>query len=108
MSWTIETTTDGKMSASFEGHLDGKDGSASARKFVEVLGSDVRDVVLNVRKMSSYDKEARQAWQEGLWPQRKQIRSIHVIGANTLIRMGAILIGVFLGARTSFSDDGDL
>ena len=54
-------------------------------------------MVWDAAGMTGYDGEARKFWQEGLEELRPRIRAIHLISESKLIRMGASVVGMFLG-----------
>jgi hypothetical protein len=83
----------------FEGYLDGESGLASARAVADVLeaSSTAVGLVLDVGAMSGYAPEARRAWQETLAPHHTKLRHARTRGASTLVRMGATVVGLFLG-----------
>jgi hypothetical protein len=47
--------------------------------------------------MSGYAPDARRAWQDTLAPHRTKLRNVRTRGATTLVRMGATVVGLFLG-----------
>jgi len=88
--------------ATFEGHLDADAGRASAEQFARAVAGRPCDVVWDVRQMTGYDAAARAGWQEAVWPNRHNIRSLAVVGASTLIKAGAVMLAVFIGAPWRF------
>ena len=90
----------------FQSRVSAADGAAAADRFLTLLGADTVDVTFDVRGVAGYDSGARAAWQEKVWPVRKQVRSLHFVGTSAVTRMGATLFGMALGVPTSF-DDGD-
>ena len=92
------------MTAKFDGHLSTEEGQASAEAFSEKLEIP-RDVIFDVRKMQGYESGARRAWQQTLWPLRDHILSLTVVGGNALVRMGATVLGTFLGLSVTFTDE---
>ncbi len=60
-------------------------------------------VVADLREMTGYETESRQAWQEALRKHRKGIRGLVLVGARSpLIRMGAAAVGAFAAIRVRF------
>jgi hypothetical protein len=60
-------------------------------------------VVADLREMTGYETESRQAWQEVLRKHRKGIRTLVLVGARSpLIRMGAAAVGAFAAIRVRF------
>jgi len=76
--------------------VDAASGAASARRFVEVLGARSMHLVFDTRTVAAYGG-ARKAWQNVIWPHRAQIKSLSVISASKLTRMGATMFGAFVG-----------
>jgi hypothetical protein len=54
--------------------------------------------------MTGYEMGSRIAWQNALWPLRRNILSIEVIGGNTIVRLGAVGLSSLLGVPALFSD----
>jgi hypothetical protein len=54
-------------------------------------------LVLDVERMTGYASSARRAWQEALAPHRARLREVRTRRASSLVRMGATVIGLFLG-----------
>ena len=103
--WTMVVSTDGRrVEVTFSGHLSASDGAESAEAFRHALGAAPRDVVWDVRAMSGYDGAARDAWGKALWPVRSAIRSLTVIGAKGLVRVGATFLAVLLGVPYEIRD----
>lgn len=95
--WTMDVSTDGhRVDVTFSGHLTAAEGTESAEAFRRILSQTPRDVVWDVRAMSGYDGAARDAWGKTLWPVRGSIRSLTVIGARGLMRIGATFLAVLL------------
>ncbi|HLA76839.1 MAG TPA: STAS/SEC14 domain-containing protein [Vicinamibacteria bacterium] len=99
MAWSIEVAPDsGRVLVTFRGHLAAEDGRASAQAFHDALATGPRDVVWDLREMADYEGEARAAWQKALWPVRKNVKSLAVVGARPLIRFGAVFLASLIGA----------
>jgi hypothetical protein len=104
VSWQIVTSKDGScIVVAFDGWLSTAEGGASAAAFVEALRRGPADVVWDVRKMTGYDTGARLAWQQALWPLRRNIRGIEVLGGSPLVRLGALTLTTLLGVSVRFS-----
>jgi hypothetical protein len=101
-SFSIRVDSSGRIVASFKGHLAAEDGELAAHRVAELLSGEPSDVTFDVREMTSYDSAARVAWQQALWPKRDRLRSIEVLGGNSIIRMGAAAIGLFLGVPVTY------
>ncbi len=71
--------------------------AASLGELGRALAAGPRELVWNVRAMSGYEAGAREAWQHVMWPSRKQIRSIKLIGGPGLVRVGATFLAVLIG-----------
>jgi len=86
------------MTFVFEGQLSTAEGTESAAELERELARGERDLVWNVREMAGYDAGAREAWQRVMWPNRKRIRSLKLIGGSGLVRVGATFLAVLIGA----------
>jgi hypothetical protein len=93
-----------RVTVTFQGHLAPDDGIASAQAFGDVIRAGQVDVVWDLREMSGYDSEAREAWQEAVWPNRGNIRSLTLVGARPAIRVGALMLAMFIGAPWKFTE----
>ena len=77
-----------------------QEGIKSAEAFCAALRShEAVPVVFDIREMTGYDREARVAWQEHLYPMRDRILCIEVRGGNSLVKMGASVLALALGVR---------
>jgi hypothetical protein len=83
----------------FEGYLSADEGRTSARAVARAVADAPAPVelLLDVAAMAGYATEARRAWQTALSPHRDKLRGIRTRGASTIIRMGATVLGLFLG-----------
>ncbi len=98
MPWHHEQSPDGScLTFVFEGQLSATEGAESAAELGRALAAGPRELVWNVRAMSGYEAGAREAWQHVMWPSRKQIRSIKLIGGPGLVRVGATFLAVLIG-----------
>jgi len=88
-----------RVIAVFAGHLSDEDGKASAAQFSNAIGNDEVEAVFDIVDMDSYEPEARQAWQKTLWPVRKRIRQIILVGGGPLVRIGGMLLATALSAK---------
>ena len=89
----------------FSGRLTKEEGEASSQAFRSAVESEPSNVTWDVRHMTGYESGARIAWQKQLWPVRSHLKSIRVVGGNTLVRLGATTLGLALGIPISFSED---
>jgi hypothetical protein len=90
----------------FDGKLLAEEGVTSARAFSEaLLPHDSVEAVWDIRRMTGYERAAREAWQSALWPLRHKIRNIVVVGGTPLVRIGATTIGLALGIQIAFEDE---
>lgn len=106
MSWRIATSADGSnIVMTFDGWLSSAEGLTSAAAFADALKRGQADVAWDVRKMTGYDTGARIAWQQTLWPLRKNIRRVEVIGGSSWVRLGALTLTTLLGVSVHFSGD---
>lgn len=105
MGWNVIPAPDeGRVTAVFEGHLDAEAGRASAEEFRGAFSGDALEVVWDVSRMTSFDGGARSAWAEAVWPIRSQIKSLKVIGAKGMVRIGATFLALALGTPHEFVD----
>lgn len=107
MGWNVVVDTDrGRVTAVFEGHLTGDEGVASAAAFREAFDDRALDVVWNVTTMTGFDGQARNAWAEAVWPLRRHIKSLKVVGARGIVRVGATFLALLLGKPHEFVEPG--
>lgn len=100
MSFALhDDASSGRLVATFDGYLEAGEGLRSARVFAKALAPAPRDIVFDIRRMNGYHNDARRHWQSALWPVRKRIRSLTVVGGNAIVRMGAAALGLALGIR---------
>jgi hypothetical protein len=98
MPWQHDLSPDGsRVSFVFDGHLSGPEGTASAEALGRALAGGPCDLLWNVRGMTGYDAAAREAWQHVMWPNRKRIRSLKLVGGHGLVRVGATFLAVLIG-----------
>jgi hypothetical protein len=94
---------------SFDGKLTAEEGAASAKAFAEAASPHEKvDAVWDIRRMTGYERAAREAWQSTLWPLRQKIRRVTVVGGKPLVRLGATTLGLALGVQISFRDELDV
>ena len=76
----------------------------AAREFAELIGDKQLDVVVDLNKMTGYSTGARVAWQQGFYPFRKQMRELSIVARqlSAIIRMGATVVGAFIGVPVRF------
>jgi len=104
MTWhLVRSQGGGTIVVAFEGWLGAEEGAASADAFVEALRCGPADVVWDVRRMTGYDTAARVTWQHKLWPLRRNIRRIEVLGGNPWVRLGALTLTTMLGVVVHFT-----
>jgi len=108
VSWTVtpEPAHD-RVTAVFEGHLDAEAGAASAAAFREAFTGPPLEVCWDVTRMTGFDGRARAAWAEVLWPARKRIKGLKVIGAKGIVRVGATFLALLLGTPYEFVDSNE-
>jgi hypothetical protein len=106
MGWQMSVSADGgQLVAVFEGELTTEEGIASAEAFRSALAERSLDVVWDLTRMSGYETGAREAWQRVIWPLRGQIRSLKVVGARGLVRVGAVFLALLLGRPWEMASD---
>ena len=109
MEWKVWKDDAGWVRARFTGKLTTSGGSDSADEFLAVLGQDAAPVVFDISEMDGYESGARSAWQQALWPHRRKIQSITLVGGNAITRMGGQILGLALGvAVTSIKSTDEL
>jgi hypothetical protein len=108
MGWkVIPEPAHDRVTAVFEGHLDAEAGEASASAFREALAGRPLDVSWDVTHMTGFDGRARSAWAEVVWSTRGQIKSLKVIGAKGIVRVGATFLALLLGKPHEFVDSDE-
>jgi hypothetical protein len=108
MGWqVIPEPVHDRVPAVFEGHMAGEAGEASAAAFREALLGRPLDVCWDVTHMTGFDGRARTAWAEAVWPNRRQIKSLKVIGAKGMVRAGATFLAMLLGKPHEFVDSDE-
>jgi hypothetical protein len=99
--WWVEHRT-GTVEVGFRGLLDGPSGQASAAAVAGLLDRGPVALRIQVGNMTGYLPEARQAWTTALWPRRKSISSMTLVGGNALVKMGGAALGLALGIPVVF------
>ena len=100
MTFSITRNHDkGRVTAVFAGHLNDQEGVDSAAQFSKAMGQEEVEAVFDIVDMQSYAPEARQAWQKALWPARRQIRQIILVGGGPLVRIGGVLLAGALSIK---------
>ena len=108
MGWkVIPEPAHDRVTAVFEGHLDAEAGEASAAAFREAFTGSPLDVCWDVTRMTGFDSRARAAWAEVVWSTRGQIKSLKVIGAKGIVRVGATFLALLLGKPYEFVDSDE-
>jgi len=104
VSWRVIPPTEGRpeVTAVFEGHLSAEEGAASAAAFRGAFAEAPVAVVWDVTRMAGFDAGARSAWAEAVWPIRSQIKSLRIIGARGMVRIGATFLALLLGKPYEF------
>jgi len=107
VTWNVTRDRESnEVIAVFEGHLGAEDGVASAAQFREAFKEEALDVVWDVTGMTGFDGGARSAWAEAVWPIRSQIKSLKIIGARGIVRVGATFLALLLGKPYAFVEPG--
>jgi hypothetical protein len=106
MAWRIDPPTDQNpvVVAVFDGYLDAREGEASAAAFRAALSDKMLAVVWDLTKMAGFDGGARTAWADVVWPIRKQISRLTIVGARGMTRVGATFLVLLLGTPHEFVD----
>ena len=94
----------GRLTVVFDGHLSSEEGATSAAAFREALEEAQLDVVWDVSRMTGFDGDARNAWAQATWPVRANIKSLRIIGAKGIVRVGATFLALLLGKPHEFVD----
>jgi len=104
-TWTLTFSADGsRLNIVFTGRLSEEEGARSAEAFRKALSEAPRHVVWDLTAMSGYDAAARDNWAKAVWPVRSFIKSLTVVGARGLIRVGATFLAVLLGIPHEMRD----
>ncbi|HEX6274095.1 MAG TPA: hypothetical protein VFZ53_13695 [Polyangiaceae bacterium] len=76
----------------------------AADRFLEVLGSNTVDLVVDVGNVTGYASGARRAWQERFYPVRKQLKRLLIVGSNipSMVRMAATVVAAVTGVPVRF------
>jgi hypothetical protein len=106
MAWKIVPPTDKNPAVVvvFDGYLDAREGEASAVAFRAALADKTLAVVWDLTRMAGFDGGARTAWADAVWPIRKQISRLTIVGARGMTRIGATFLVLLLGAPHEFVD----
>jgi hypothetical protein len=91
------------VAAVFDGTLSAEGGSTSATAFRAAFRGAPLAVVWDVTHMAGFDGAARSAWAEAVWPIRGQIKSLKIIGAKGMVRVGATFLALLLGKPYEFA-----
>lgn len=85
------------------GHFTAESAEDATEQFRTMIGTDVIRFIVDLGKMTGYDKAARVRWTEVLRPLKEQIDIIYFIGeAPPLIRMAASAVALAVGIRMRF------
>jgi hypothetical protein len=102
--WTVSELAKGIV-ITCRGHDKERTVSAAVNRFEEVARGRSGDfsIFADLREMTGYESESRQAWQTAFARHRKRVDSLVLIGARSpLIRMGAAAVGAFAGIPVRF------
>lgn len=58
---------------------------------------DAITMIWDAAEMNGYETEARTLWQQGMAELRPRIHAIHLVADSAIIRMGAAVVGMFIG-----------
>jgi hypothetical protein len=97
MAWTTWLDTDGNIRVRIEGYLDKVEGQQAMQSVVGLLGPQPRDLVFEASAMLGYRRGVRSACQAALLEHRASVRSIALVGGNSVVRMGSSVIAMSLG-----------
>jgi hypothetical protein len=104
-TWQVRLDpADERILVSFSGHLSGAEGGRSAAALVSFMADRELDLVLDVHRMTGYDRAARKSWEKALWPRRRNIRHMTVLGGSAVVKLGAMMLGAALGVRVTSTD----
>jgi len=102
--WTVSELAKGIL-ITCRGHDKEGTVSAAVDLFGELVAKRSGDfsIFADLREMTGYESQSRQAWQTVFARHRKRIDSLILIGARSaLIRMGAAAVGAFAGIPVRF------
>jgi hypothetical protein len=107
MTWNVTRDRESnEVVAVFVGHLGAEEGVASAAQFRDAFDERPLDVVWDVTHMTGFDGGARAAWAEAVWPLRSRIKSLKIIGAKGIVRVGATFLALLMGRPYEFVEPG--
>jgi hypothetical protein len=75
----------------------------AARSALDEVRAALRDrgdkinMVWDAAEMTGYETEARTLWQQGMAELKSRIHAIHLVADSAIIRMGAAVVGMFIG-----------
>jgi hypothetical protein len=86
------------------GFATGEKSKKACAEFIELLGKKKVDFVADLDKVTGYESDARQVWQECLRSVRSQIGYILVVGRKIppMVRMAATVVAAFTGVPIRF------
>jgi hypothetical protein len=104
MGWKVLPPSKSRAAvvAVFDGYLSAEQGKASSAAFRAAFGDDRREVVWDVTGMTGFDGAARVAWADVVWPVRKRISRLQIIGATGVVKVGALFLALLLRAPFEF------
>jgi hypothetical protein len=102
--WRVSELASGIL-ITCRGHDKERTVSLAVERFEELVARRSGDfsIFADLREMTGYESESRQAWQTVFARHRQRIDSLILIGARSaLIRMGAAAVGAFAGIPVRF------
>jgi len=104
MGWKVTPPSDGNpvVEVVFDGHLTAEEGADSAAAFRAAFGREPLEVVWDVSNMAGFDARARTIWAETVWPLRRRVSRLRIVGARGVIRVGATFLALLLGKPYEF------
>ncbi|HET6585027.1 MAG TPA: hypothetical protein VFG69_16335 [Nannocystaceae bacterium] len=87
-----------------EGHLSAVEGVAASILMKELVGRDQVAFIGNLGAMTTYDREARLAWQDAFRGKQKQIEKIYICSASPMLRVAAAAVCLYAGIKMVIID----
>lgn len=85
----------------FDGHFSVEDAQLAISTITSMIQAEKGklNMVWECTRMSGYDHEAREAWQDFIKGIEPRVLAIHLISKRALVRSGAMVIGIFAGIK---------
>ena len=105
INYSVYTDIKGRVVAAPNGYCNEEEARLLADAMLKEMGDKQGVLVFDARKLEGYSTKARQAWIKALFPRRKQMTQIFMVGSQSaLTRMAATMVGAALGVSLSLCD----